>query len=108
LIVAEPLYTYNFLTELCELIVHIGQLLKIAFMLGVLGLIVITMMANLWIPVVIGSYATFVSKLNLDGCADRLGWLSHVDPGTIKVKLAALLIGISSVHLLKFFVDVTN
>jgi uncharacterized protein (TIGR00645 family) len=58
--------------------------------------------------VVIGGYATFVSKLSLEGHPDRPDWLSHVDPGTIKVKLAASLIGISSIHLLKAFVDVAN
>ena len=77
-------------------------------MLGVLGLIDVTMVANLLTMVVIGRYATFVSKLNLDGHPDRPDWLSHVDPGTIKVKLAASLIGISSIHLLKALVDVAN
>ena len=43
-----------------------------------------------------------------EGHPDRPDWLSHVDPGTIKVKLAASLIGISSIHLLKAFVDVAN
>jgi uncharacterized protein (TIGR00645 family) len=64
--------------------------------------------ANLLTMVVIGGYATFVSKLDLEGHPDRPDWLSHVDPGTIKVKLAASLIGISSIHLLKAFVNVAN
>jgi len=77
-------------------------------MRGVLGLIDVTLVANLLTMVVIGGYATFVSRLNLDGHPDRPDWLSHVDPGTIKVKLAASLIGISSIHLLKAFVDIAN
>ena len=68
----------------------------------------VTLVANLLTMVVIGSHATFVSRLNLDGHPDRPDWLSHIDPGTIKVKLAALLIGISSIHLLKAFVDIAN
>ena len=52
--------------------------------------------------------ATFVSKLDLEGHADRPEWLTHIDPGTIKIKLAASLIGISSIHLLKSFVDIEN
>ena len=108
LIVAELLYAYKFLAELWEMIIHIQQLQETAFILGVLGLIDVTMVANLLTMVVIGGYATFVSKLNLDGHPDRPDWLSHVDPGTIKVKLAASLIGISSIHLLKAFVDVAN
>ena len=69
------------------------------FMLGVLGLIDVTMVANLLTMVIIGGYATFVSKLDLEQHPDRPDWLTHVDPGTIKIKLAASLIGISSIHL---------
>ena len=108
LIIAELLYAYKFLAELWEMIVHIRELHETVFMLGVLGLIDVTMVAKLLTMVVIGGYATFVSKLNLDGHPDRPDWLSHVDPGTIKVKLAASLIGISSIHLLKAFVDIAN
>lgn len=108
LIVAELLYAYKFLTELGEMVYHLGTLTETVFMLGILSLIDITMVANLLTMVVIGGYATFVSKLDLEGHRDRPDWLSHVDPGTIKVKLAASLIGISSIHLLKAFVNVSN
>lgn len=108
LIVAELLYAYKFLVELWEMAIHIHQMEETVFMLGVLGLVDVTMVANLLTMVVIGGYATFVSKLDLDTHPDRPDWLSHVDPGTIKVKLAASLIGISSIHLLKAFVDVAN
>ncbi|MBA3613107.1 MAG: YqhA family protein, partial [Nitrospirales bacterium] len=67
-----------------------------------------TMVANLLTMVVIGGYATFVSKISLESHPDRPDWLSHIDPGTIKVKLAASLIGISSIHLLKAFVNIAN
>ncbi len=108
LIVAELLYAYKFLIELWEMVVHINKMEETVFMLGVLGLIDVTMVANLLTMVVIGGYATFVSKLDLDQHPDRPDWLTHVDPGTIKIKLAASLIGISSIHLLKGFVDVAN
>ncbi len=108
LIVAELLYAYKFVVELWEMIHHAGELTETLFMLGILSLIDITMVANLLTMVVIGGYATFVSKLDLDSHRDRPEWLSHVDPGTIKVKLAASLIGISSIHLLKSFVNVAN
>jgi uncharacterized protein (TIGR00645 family) len=108
LIIAELLYAYKFLIELWEMITHIQKLEETVFMLGVLGLIDVTMVANLLTMVVIGGYATFVSKLDLEHHPDRPDWLSHVDPGTIKVKLAASLIGISSIHLLKSFVDIAN
>lgn len=108
LIVAELLYAYKFLVELWEMVIHINKMEETAFMLGVLGLIDVTMVANLLTMVVIGGYATFVSKLDLEHHPDRPDWLTHVDPGTIKIKLAASLIGISSIHLLKGFVDVAN
>lgn len=108
LIVAELLYAYKFLIELWEMVTHVNKMEETMFMLGVLGLIDVTMVANLLTMVVIGGYATFVSKLDLDHHPDRPDWLSHVDPGTIKIKLAASLIGISSIHLLKGFVDVAN
>jgi len=108
LIVAELLYAYKFLVELWEMVIHINKMDETAFMLGVLGLIDVTMVANLLTMVIIGGYATFVSKLDLEHHPDRPDWLTHVDPGTIKIKLAASLIGISSIHLLKAFVDVAH
>ena len=108
LIVAELLYAYKFLVELWEMIRHIDQQHETVFMLGILGLIDVTMVANLLTMVIIGGYATFVSKLDLEDHADRPDWLTHIDPGTIKIKLAASLIGISSIHLLKSFVDIEN
>lgn len=108
LIVAELLYAYKFLVELWEMMTHIHKMEETVFMLGVLGLIDVTMVANLLTMVVIGGYATFVSKLDLESHPDRPDWLTHVDPGTIKIKLAASLIGISSIHLLKSFVDIAN
>jgi len=108
LIVAELLYAYKFLVELWEMVIHVNRLKEVEFMLGVLGLVDVTMVANLLTMVVIGGYATFVSKLSLENHPDRPDWLTHVDPGTIKIKLAASLIGISSIHLLKSFVDIAN
>ena len=86
LIVAELLYAYKFLIELWEMVIHIGKMEETVFMLGVLGLIDVTMVANLLTMVVIGGYATFVSKLDLEHHPDRPDWLTHVDPGTIKIK----------------------
>ncbi len=108
LIMAELLYAYKFLVELWEMVVHIQKMDETIFMLGVLGLIDVTMVANLLTMVIIGGYATFVSKLDLETHPDRPDWLTHVDPGTIKIKLAASLVGISSIHLLKSFVDIAN
>jgi uncharacterized protein (TIGR00645 family) len=75
-------------------------------MLTVLGLIDVVMIANLLIMVIVGGYETFVSRLRLDGHPDQPEWLSHVNAGVLKVKLATALIGISSIHLLKTFIEI--
>jgi uncharacterized protein (TIGR00645 family) len=64
------------------------------------------MIANLLIMVIVGGYETFVSRLRLDGHPDQPEWLSHVNAGVLKVKLATALIGISSIHLLKTFIEI--
>jgi uncharacterized protein (TIGR00645 family) len=66
------------------------------------------MIANLLIMVIVGGYETFVSRLNLKGHPDEPEWLSHVNAGVLKVKLATALIGISSIHLLKTFIDTAH
>ena len=75
-------------------------------MLSVLGLIDVVMIANLLIMVIIGGYETFVSKIDIEGHPDQPEWLSHVNANVLKVKLAMAIIGISSIHLLKTFIEV--
>ena len=75
-------------------------------MLTVLGLIDVVMIANLLIMVIVGGYETFVSRLRLESHPDQPEWLSHVNAGVLKVKLATALIGISSIHLLKTFIEI--
>ena len=108
LIIAELLYAAKFLTELWHMIVHFREETETLFMLGAPSLIAVTMVANLLPMVNIPGHPTFASTLDLQAHPDRPEWLTHVDPGTIKIKLAASLVGISSIHLLKAFVDVTN
>jgi uncharacterized protein (TIGR00645 family) len=77
-------------------------------MLIVLGLIDVVMISNLLIMVIVGGYETFVSRLNLEGHPDEPEWLSHVNANVLKVKLATAIIGISSIHLLKTFINAPN
>ena len=74
-------------------------------MLVVLGLIDVVMISNPLIMVIVGGYETFVSRLNLEGHPDQPEWLSHVNASVLKVKLATAIIGISSIHLLKTFIN---
>jgi uncharacterized protein (TIGR00645 family) len=122
LIIAQSIYVYQFFVELWHLfgIGFLGHPAPIphgatvpmdtstAIMLGVLGLIDVVMIANLLIMVIIGGYETFVSRINLEGHEDQPEWLSHVNAGVLKVKLATALISISSIHLLKSFIEVRS
>lgn len=105
LIIILGLYAYRFILELGGLVGHVNNLDNTSIMLGVLDLIDVVMIANLLIMVIIGGYETFVSPLHLQDSADRPEWLDEVNAGTMKVKLALSLIGISSIHLLRTFID---
>ena len=105
LIAAQGVYVYQFMHELAILITRAGSLSEAEVMLLVLGLIDVVMIANLLVMVIIGGYETFVSKLDLEGNPDQPEWLSHVNAGVLKVKLAVALISISSIHLLRTFIN---
>jgi uncharacterized protein (TIGR00645 family) len=131
LIVAQCVYVFHFWVELThlieavfgnkdalqQLVTSIGykagdgwvpQLNETVIMLVVLGLIDVVMISNLLIMVIVGGYETFVSRMNLQGHPDQPEWLSHVNASVLKVKLATAIIGISSIHLLKTFINAEN
>jgi uncharacterized protein (TIGR00645 family) len=108
LIIAQGVYVYHFLQELWHLVEKAPAIDETTIMLTVLGLVDVVMIANLLIMVIVGGYETFVSRLYLEGHPDQPEWLSHVNAGVLKVKLATALIGISSVNLLKTFIEVSS
>jgi len=130
LIAAQAVYVVHFLIELWHLIeaaagsqaalqqlitsigykaaAPIGTLNETVIMLVVLALIDVVMISNLLIMVIVGGYETFVSRMNLQGHPDQPEWLSHVNASVLKVKLATAIIGISSIHLLKTFINADN
>ncbi len=127
LIVAQAIYVWLFWQELYYLLLaafgngsaltHVldavsvegverpAKLNETVIMLVVLGLIDVVMISNLLIMVIGGGYETFVSRMNLEGHPDQPEWLSHVNASVLKVKLATAIIGISSIHLLKTFIN---
>ena len=127
LILAQCVYVYHFWVELSDLIgaalgnagslAHILDAVAIdgaprpdklneqTIMLVVLALIDVVMISNLLIMVIVGGYETFVSRMNLENHPDQPEWLSHVNASVLKVKLATAIIGISSIHLLKTFIN---
>jgi uncharacterized protein (TIGR00645 family) len=105
LIVAQGVYVILFVKELWHLLHDAFTLSEQSIMLIVLGLIDVVMISNLLIMVIVGGYETFVSRLRLEGHPDQPEWLSHVNASVLKVKLAMAIIGISSIHLLKSFIE---
>ncbi|HEU4852919.1 MAG TPA: YqhA family protein [Telluria sp.] len=130
LILAQCVYVYHFWVELSDLIgaafgnqaalehilnavtvegaVRPTKLNETTIMLVVLGLIDVVMISNLLIMVIVGGYETFVSRLGLEGHRDQPEWLSHVNASVLKTKLAMAIIGISSIHLLKTFINAAS
>jgi uncharacterized protein (TIGR00645 family) len=130
LIAAQAIYVFHFWVELVHLIeaafgndaalqklvTSIGYKSDIALtglnetiiMLVVLALIDVVMISNLLIMVIVGGYETFVSRMHLEHHPDQPEWLSHVNASVLKVKLATAIIGISSIHLLKTFINAAN
>lgn len=105
LIVAQGVYVFLFLKELWELVEHAVNYTEQEVMLLVLGLIDVVMISNLLVMVIVGGYETFVARLGLHGHPDEPEWLSHVNAGVLKVKLATAIIGISSISLLRTFIE---
>lgn len=108
LVLAQCVYVFMFFRELVHMVHTVGHITETEVMLSVLGLIDIVMISNLLFMVIIGGYETFVSKIYIDDHPDKPEWFSHVDAGVLKVKLSLALIGISSIHLLKTFVNINN
>ncbi|MEC9361956.1 MAG: TIGR00645 family protein [Pseudomonadota bacterium] len=105
LILAQVVYVVLFGKELWHLIHDSLELTEQQIMLIVLALIDVVMISNLLVMVIVGGYETFVSRLGLQGHPDQPEWLSHVNASVLKVKLAMAIIGISSIHLLKTFIE---
>lgn len=108
LIIAQGVYVLLFLKELWHLVSHATSFGELEIMLIVLGLIDVVMISNLLVMVIVGGYETFVSRLRLETHPDSPEWLSHVNASVLKVKLAMAIIGISSIHLLRTFIEAGN
>jgi uncharacterized protein (TIGR00645 family) len=106
LIVGCGLYVYKFFEELAAIALNIRTLSEVSVMLGILGLIDISMVMNLLVIVIIGGYSIFTSRIDFDEQEDRPHWIDHLDADRLKVKLATSLASISGVHLLKTFIDI--
>ena len=105
LIVAQGVYVLLFVKELWHLVQGAMSFTEQEIMLLVLGMIDVVMISNLLIMVIVGGYETFVSRMELERHPDQPEWLSHVNASVLKIKLAMAIIGISSIHLLRIFIE---
>ena len=105
LILVMALLVGKFFQELLHLSTDLWGMNESRMVLAVLGLVDMVMVANLIVMVVISGYENFVSRLDLDGVKDRLSWFGKLDAGSLKIKLASSIVAISSIHLLKAFLD---
>jgi uncharacterized protein (TIGR00645 family) len=108
LIVAQAVYVYLFFIQLFHLLEGLKSLEESEAMLIVLGLVDVVMISNLLIMVIIGGYEIFVTRILISTLHERPEWLTHANASTMKIKLALSLIGISSIHLLKSFINSEN
>jgi uncharacterized protein (TIGR00645 family) len=106
LIIGSLLYVYKFMEELTTLAQNLTIFTETEMMLGILGLIDISMVMNLLVIVIIGGYSIFTSRIDFEEQEDRPHWIDHLDADRLKVKLATSLASISGVHLLKTFIDI--
>ncbi|HXC61019.1 MAG TPA: TIGR00645 family protein [Steroidobacteraceae bacterium] len=98
---------YKFFDELWHVFSHLREadFSESQVVLALLAMVDLAMVAGLIVMVMFSGYENFVSKLDVDGGAEKLGWLGKLDAGTLKLKVAASIVAISSIHLLRKFME---
>ncbi|MCS3902865.1 uncharacterized protein (TIGR00645 family) [Methylohalomonas lacus] len=96
----------KFFQELVHLFPHILETAETDLILTVLALVDIALVGSLIIMVMLSGYENFVSRIDVDTATEKLGWMGKLDAGTLKIKVAASIVAISSIHLLQAFMDV--
>ncbi|MEM1114213.1 MAG: TIGR00645 family protein [Pseudomonadota bacterium] len=98
----------KFFQELLHLLTDVFVLAEAELILIVLSLIDIAMVGGLLVMVMMSGYENFVSELDIDGEKEKLSWLGKMDASSLKAKIAASIVAISSIHLLKVFMNIEN
>ncbi len=97
---------FKFFEELIHLLPHLLDISEDTLVLKLLTLIDLSLVGSLIVIVMFSGYENFVSRLNLSDSTEKLNWLGTHDYGSLKVKLASSIVAISSIHLLKIFMNV--
>jgi uncharacterized protein (TIGR00645 family) len=96
----------KFFQEVFHLFAHVFTVGEADLVLTLLALIDLVLVGSLIVMVMFSGYENFVSRIDLDdGEGDKLGWLGKLDAGTLKLKVAASIVAISSIHLLRVFMN---
>ncbi len=94
----------KFFQEAFHVVTHALTSTEADLVLTVLAMIDIVLVGSLIVMVMFSGYENFVSRIDTEG-TDSLGWLGKLDAGTLKLKVAASIVAISSIHLLRVFMD---
>jgi len=95
----------KFFQEVYHVLSHVWSMPEVDLVLTILAMIDLVLVASLVVMVMFSGYENFVSRLNISSEDNKLGWLGKLDAGTLKLKVAASIVAISSIHLLKAFMD---
>jgi uncharacterized protein (TIGR00645 family) len=98
----------KFFQEVFHLLPHIIEIGEADMVLVILSLIDIAMVGGLIVMVMMSGYENFVSELDVPDGEEKLGWLGTMDASSLKMKIAASIVAISSIHLLKIFMNAQN
>ncbi len=96
---------FKFFHEVYHMFHGILAMSESDLVLMLLALVDLTLVGGLIVMVMFSGYENFVSKLDSDDSSEKLGWLTKLDAGTLKLKVAASIVAISSIHLLRIFVN---
>jgi uncharacterized protein (TIGR00645 family) len=106
--VAILMLSVKFFLELVHVLPEFLTMSESSLVLLVLSLVDLALVGGLLVMVMFSGYENFVSKIDLEEGADRLGWLGKMDASSLKNKVAASIVAISSIHLLQIFMDAKN
>lgn len=98
----------KFFIELIHLMTDIVHMSEASMILVVLSLVDLAMVGGLLLMVMISGYENFVSQLDIPEGEEKLSWLGKMDSSSLKAKIAASIVAISSIHLLKKFMEVES
>ncbi|NOT10900.1 MAG: TIGR00645 family protein [Methylococcaceae bacterium] len=98
--------TVKFFQELLHFLPHVLELGEADMILTLLSLIDLTLVGSLIVIVMFSGYENFVSQMDICASAEKLEWLGKHDYGSLKMKVAASIVAISSIHLLKIFMNI--